>query len=109
MRLTPRNARPSSAVHAARREQILELNKRAQAERRVHRTPGNDGYLQFRMEEREYYFFIWKYPELRLGDAEQRNRAWKKFLNTEEGRPYRVNPYEGRRSPTHKGILLHRE
>jgi hypothetical protein len=60
------------------------------------------------MPEIDYWRWILKYPELRLGDSDQRKRAWQRFLRTEEGRPYVINAYEGRKSPTHHGVLVRR-
>lgn len=90
----------------AARQRILAFNERMRRERKTNALPDQSGRVQFSMPELDYWAAVLKHPELRLGDGQQRHRAWQKFLNSEEGSKYKINPYEGKRSPTHKGIII---
>lgn len=90
----------------AERQRILEFNRRKRLERQTNALPDHSGRVQFSMPELDYWAAVMKYPELRLGDGQQRHKAWQKFLNSPEGEKYKLNPYEGKRSPTHKGIII---
>lgn len=85
---------------------ILNLNAELRKERRTNALPDQSGRVQFSMHELDYWAAVLAHPELKNGDGEQRRKAWQKFLNSAEGEKFKVNRYEGKKSPTHRGILL---
>lgn len=89
----------------AKRKQLLAFNQELRKEAAPMALPDNSGYLQFFMPELDYYFWIHKNPDLRAPDSEIRKRAWTKFLRSDDGRKYTVNPNEGRQLPNH-GIIV---
>jgi hypothetical protein len=105
MRLSPR-AKQSALAALAERRRILELNRRARNERRTNALPDQSGRVQWSMHETDYWAAVKANPDLVKGDGQQRLKAWQKFLNSEHGAKFKLNPYEGKRSPTHKGIIV---
>jgi hypothetical protein len=100
--------RPSIRQALAERDQILRHNQELRKERRTNALPDHSGRVQFSMHETDYWAAVLKNPDLVRGDGQQRLKAWQKFLNSEEGAKFKVNPHEGKRTPTHKGIILRR-
>lgn len=105
MRLTPRQ-RQSALAALSERRRILEFNERMRRERSTNALPDQSGRVQFSMHETDYWAAVMKNPDLRLGDGKQRLKAWQKFLNSEEGSKYKINPREGKRVATPKGIIV---
>jgi hypothetical protein len=89
----------------AERAKLLAFNEQLRKEQKPFALPGGDGYLQFFMPELDYYYWIWRNPDLRAGDPEIRKKAWSKFLRSDDGRKYTVNPNEGRKLPN-SGIIV---
>jgi hypothetical protein len=105
MRLTPRQ-RHSALAALEERRRILEFNERKRRERSTNALPDQSGRVQWSMHSTDYWASVLRYPELRLGDGQQRHKAWQKFLNTEEGAKFKINPHEGKRVATPKGIII---
>lgn len=105
MRLSPRQKQSTFAA-LAERKRILEFNERKRRERSTDALPDQSGRVQFSMHETDYWAAVYRFPELRLGDGEQRMKAWRKFLNSEEGAKFKINPREGKRSVTPRGIIV---
>lgn len=87
------------------RKQVCELNEELRKTRRSMALPDESGHVAFQIDAASYWRWTLVYPELGASDPVIARRAWLKFLNTDEGRPYKVNPTEGRRMPTH-GIIV---
>jgi hypothetical protein len=105
MRLSPR-ARQSALAALADRKRILEFNEAKRRERSTNALPDQSGRIQFSMHETDYWAAVYRFPELRLGDGEQRRKAWQKFLNSEEGAKFKINPREGKHVKTPRGIIV---
>lgn len=88
------------------RLEILNLNAELRKRRGTNALPDQSGYVQFSMHELDYWAAVMRNPDLRLGDGEQRRRAWARFLNSEEGAKFKINPHEGKKTPTHHGIIV---
>lgn len=78
---------------------VLELAAELRKERRTNAVPDDSGHVGFIMSEAQFYYWLWRYPELASHDAETNKRAWKRFLASDEGRPFCVNPRDFRRAP----------
>lgn len=84
---------------------ILDLNAELRKTRCTRATPDESGHVAFSMPEADYWLWTQKYPDLAAPDSEIARRAWTKFLRSDEGRPYCINPTEGKRMPT-DGIIV---
>lgn len=78
-------------------EAVNRLNEELRKERNSFALPDHSGHVAFQMDAHAYWFWVWKIPDLGCSDAQISRRAWIKFLNTEAGARYKVNPREGRR------------
>jgi hypothetical protein len=88
------------------REATLELAAELRKDRRTNALPDDSGHLGFIMPEADFYFWVWRYPELASHDAETNKRAWLKFLASDEGRKYCVNPRDFRPAPLRRGVIV---
>lgn len=94
----------SEPRHASRIE-VQGMNAELRKERRTFALPDHSGHVAFQVDTFNYWRLVHKYPDLGAADPTIARRAWLKFLNTEEGAPYKVNRTEGRRMPTHRIIV----
>ena len=53
----------------------------------------------------EYFYWTMRRPDLAASDPQIARNAWIKFLNSDDGRKFKVNPTEGKRMPT-DGIII---
>jgi hypothetical protein len=53
----------------------------------------------------EYFYWTMRNPDLRASDPQIARQAWMKFLNSDDGQKYKINPREGRRMPS-DGIII---
>ena len=84
---------------------VLAFNEELRKERRPFALPDQSGHVQFQMDAKAYMYWTMRYPELAAHDAQIARNAWRKFLNSDEGARYKVNPAEGKRMPT-DGIII---
>ncbi len=88
------------------RRAVLELNAELRKVRGTFAAPDQDsGHLAFLIPRLDYYFFTSKYPDLAASDPLIAGRAWCRFLNTDEGAKYKVNPTEGR-TARRTGVII---
>lgn len=85
---------------------LLKLNEELRKERYTFATPDESGHVAFQCPTHHYWYWVNKYPELGAADPVIARRAWLKFLNTDEGARYKVNPREGKRDPLNDGIII---
>jgi hypothetical protein len=81
----------------APRKLVLAINEALRKDRRTFALPDHSGHVFFQCPVLDYYAWTKKYPELGASDPQIARRAWLKFLNTDEGAQYKINPYDGRK------------
>jgi hypothetical protein len=84
---------------------VLALNEELRKDRRPFALPDHSGHVAFQMSTLEYFYWTMRIPDLAASDAQIARNAWVKFLNTDAGRRYKVNPTEGKRMPT-DGVIV---
>lgn len=84
---------------------VLKLNEELRKDRRPYALPDQSGHVAFQMSTLEYFYWTLRIPDLGASDPQIARNAWIKFLNTDEGKRYKVNPTEGKRMPT-DGIIV---
>lgn len=89
----------------ASRKAVLGLNEELRKERRPFALPDHSGHVAFQMPTLDYYAWVMKYPELGASDPQIARNAWRKFLNSDDGAKYKINPLEGRRARA-TGIII---
>lgn len=88
------------------RRACLAYNEEARKERRTFAVPDNSGHVAFNCPEMDYWYHTtFTDPELGASDPVIARNAWRKFLRTEIGRKYLLNPTEGKRMPA-TGIII---
>lgn len=92
MALQPHSYVPYTSAYAVNR-----LNEELRKERGTFALPDQSGHVAFQMDAASYWFWVWKIPELGASDPDVAKPAWRKFLNSEIGSRYKVNPREGKR------------
>lgn len=80
------------------RKTVLALNAELRKKRRTFALPDHSGHIAFQMAALDYWAWVHKYPELGASDPTVARKAWMKFLNSDEGAQYKVNPTEGKRT-----------
>lgn len=83
---------------------VLNLNAELRKDRRPFALPDHSGHIAFQMSTLEYFYWTMRRPDLAAHDPQIARQAWMKFLNSDDGRRYKVNPTEGKRMPVH-GII----
>jgi len=78
---------------------VARINEELRKERSNMALPDHSGHVAFQMDAYAYWYWTTKIPDLGCSDAQISRRAWLKFLNTEAGARYKVNPTEGRKLP----------
>lgn len=103
----PRTAQALKRLEVdARRRQMLERNAELRKDRHNARAlPDHSGHIAFALPEADYWYWTFVYPDLACPDPIIARRAWEKFLNTDEGRGYKLNPHEGKRIPVHRILV----
>lgn len=86
-----------SKIPYASAEFVNGLNAELRKERNAFALPDHSGHVAFQMDAAHYWYWVHKIPDLGCSDAQISRRAWIKFLNTEHGARYKVNPTEGKR------------
>jgi hypothetical protein len=81
------------------------LNEALRKERHTFALPDHSGYVAFQMDAYSYWYWTHVIPDLGVSDAQIARRAWIKFLNTDAGARYKVNPTEGKRMPVDRIIV----
>lgn len=87
------------------RLRALQFAEQQRKQRRTHALPDHSGRMAFVMPQMDFWWFTQKYPELAASDPQIARNAWKKFLNSEEGSKYKLNPKEGKRAPVDRVIV----
>lgn len=77
---------------------VATINQELRKNRRTFALPDNSGHVMWQMDALSYYAWTAKYPELAAHDPQICRNAWIKFLNSDEGARYKINPYEGKRT-----------
>lgn len=91
----------------ADRDAVLGLNQELRKDRRSHALPDQSGHAAFQMPAEDYWWWTVKYPELAASDPEIARNAWTKFLNSDEGKKYKINPHEGvKGAPFTRGVII---
>jgi hypothetical protein len=99
MRLLSRQSRQQARA-------ALAFNEEARKAQTPGALPDDSGHVAFNMPELDYYYWIWRKPELRNGDAESIRKAWREFLNSPDGERYKLNKREGKKAPRLRGIVV---
>jgi len=79
---------------------VLALNEELRKERHNMALPDHSGHAIFFMPVYHYWYWVKQIPDLGCSDSQISRRAWIKFLNTDAGSKYKLNPREGKRMPT---------
>ena len=91
----------------APRGAVLEMNQELRKERKPYALPDQSGHVAFQMPSTDYWFWVFKYPELGASDPDIARKAWRKFLQSDEGKPYLINPHEGKQgAPFTRGVIV---
>lgn len=88
---------PHSRIPYMSAEAVNTLNAELRKERNSFALPDHSGHVAFQMDAMAYWYWVHKIPDLGCSDAQIARRAWIKFLNTDAGAKYKVNPLEGKR------------
>ena len=83
----------------------MALNQELRKERRTHALPDASGHVAFQMSAMSYYFWTDRYPDLKASDPQIARNAWRKFLNSDEGQRFKINPHEGKRAPATRIVV----
>jgi hypothetical protein len=90
---------------AKERREILEFNAELRKHRRAFGLPDSSGHVAFMVPTLDYIAWCEKIPELGAADPQIARLAWMKFLNSEEGSKYKINPSEGKKA-RRTGIIV---
>lgn len=96
---------PPQAAKMKERDLVCALNYELRKERRPFAMPDGSGHVAFQIDAKSYWFWVAIYPELGASDPIVARKAWLWFLNTDNGRRFKVNPTEGKRMPVN-GIII---
>ena len=88
---------PHSSIPYMSPQAVNALNEELRKDRFAFALPDNSGHVMWQMSAQEYWYWVWKNPDLGASDPQIAREAWRKFLNTELGQRYKVNPREGQR------------
>ncbi len=83
----------------------LQFNEQQRKQRRTFATPDHSGHVAFNMPQMDFWWWTSVKPELAAADPDIAKRAWLKFLNSDEGAKYKVNPKEGKRAAVDRVIV----
>jgi hypothetical protein len=94
--------------NALGRRLLLERNAEHRKTPRTFAAPDKDsGHLSFRVPAVDYWHLVRVNPDLGATDPVIAGLAWRKFLNTEQGEKYKINPHEGKRgAPFKRGVII---
>jgi len=82
------------------RERCLAFNEELRKDRQPFALPDHSGHVAFMMDELDYWYHVkFTDPELGASDPAVCKPAWRKFLRSEVGRKYLINPHEGKATP----------
>lgn len=96
-----------SRAGLANRARCLAFNEELRKDRKPFALPDSSGHVAFQMPELDYWYWVYRNPDLGASDAVIAKKAWEKFLRTDEGRPYLINPNEGKKMPNApRGIIV---
>lgn len=87
-------------------EAVLALNERLRKDANNARAlPDQSGHVAFQMSSADYFYWTLRYPDLAASDAQIARNAWRKFLASDDGRKYTVNPHEARKT-RRTGVII---
>jgi len=92
-------------IKVPNRREVLALNAELRKTRNSFALPDQSGHILFQVPTLDYIAWTNKYPELAASDPAVAKPAWRKFLNSDEGRQYKINPREGQRARA-TGIIV---
>lgn len=87
-------------------EAVLALNEQLRKDSNNPRAlPDHSGHVAFQMSAADYMYWTLRYPDLAASDAQIARQAWAKFLRSDDGRKYTINPHEARKTRS-TGIII---
>lgn len=87
-------------------EAVLALNQELRKDGNNARAlPDQSGHVAFQMSAADYMYWTLRYPDLAASDSQIARQAWAKFLRSDDGRKYTINPNEARKT-RRTGVII---